>query len=594
MGKKTLKYFVLSALTVVLLFGVFALLGFQDVTGWRFGVRNMLGVFLMLFLAQVFTGRDLMRPAWRPMMPLVFLGLWAYGAVITASAGEAIGIEAMNGYILTFLGGWIFTALLGMAGNRWSFLQKPLIACNFLLISWLSVGAIVFTAYFFFTGMRLTPPDMIAILSTNFQEAMEFLESHVGWLRLIPALAILVLYEIGLLFLVRTGFKESTEDLAKYRYVMYAGRVAVLVAAILSTSHWIPRIYPAWDYHVANKYLILMKKAEMSHEQNVQNLQIASAEDRLPGTVIVVIGESATRNHMKAFQPDHPTETTPWLSAQTNESGFYVIRNSYSNYTVTTQALSMYLSGMNQYNGEKATGTVTLTDVANKAGYSSYWISNQALSTSNLMEALSEKASAETHWTNPTGGPDENIMPFLKKLPKNRNQFIVIHLEGSHDRYNARYPADYELVTTKGHNEKENTYDTSIRYNDDVLKMIYEYARDNMNLQAMVYCSDHGEDMEKFHSAGTFTWDMVRVPMWIYLSPEYIAKNPQADAALRANQNKVFTNDLVFDTVCGILQAPNNHYDAQYDLLSPSYSLTKENAMTKHGTIRIADDPDLQ
>lgn len=157
-----------------------------------------------------------------------------------------------------------------------------------------------------------------------------------------------------------------------------------------------------------------------------------------------------------------------------------------------------------------------------------------------------------------------------------------------------RYPSDYKLVMTEGHNEKENTYDTSIRYNDDVLKKIYEYARDNMNLQAMVYCSDHGEDMVKFHSGGEFTWPMVRVPMWIYLSPEYIAQNPEADAALRANLNKPFTNDLVFDTVCGILKAPNNHYDAQYDLLSPSYGLTKEKALTKHGEIRIAEDPDYR
>lgn len=591
---KISRYFALSVAAVIFLFGAFMLLGFQDVAGWRFGIRNMLGVFVMLFLAQVFTGRDLTRPAWRPMLPLVFLGLWAYSSIIAASDSEAARMEAMNGYILTFLGGWIFTALLGMAGHQWKFLRIPFAVCNFLLISWLAIGALAYTAYFLSTGLRLAPQDMIAALSTNPREAQEFLATHIGWGKFAFALAILIAYEIGLFFLVRIGFREGAEAAGQHRYAVYAGRAVVMIAAVLSTSHWIPRIYPAWDYHVANKYLMMMRKAETSHDRNVEALQVGTAANRIPGTVIVVIGESATRDHMKAFQPDHPTDTTPWLSSRSVDSGFYVFPNSYSNYTVTAQALSMYLSGMNQYNGEKPEQTVTITDVANKAGYSSYWISNQAPSAGNLMEALSEKASVKTEWTNPTGGPDEHILPFLKKISGKENNFIVIHLEGSHDRYNMRYPSDYKLVMTEGHNEKENTYDTSIRYNDDVLKKIYEYARDNMNLQAMVYCSDHGEDMVKFHSGGEFTWPMVRVPMWIYLSPEYIAQNPEADAALRANLNKPFTNDLVFDTVCGILKAPNNHYDAQYDLLSPSYGLTKENALTKHGEIRIAEDPDYR
>lgn len=503
-------------------------------------------------------------------------------------------MEDLNGYILTFLGGWIFTAFLGMAGNQWRILKNPLIVCNFLLISWLSVGAVIFMSYFLFTGMRLTPPDMIAVLSTNFQESMEFLESHIGWMGFFSVLLLLIVYEIGLFYLVRAGFSESAVRFDKYRCAMYGGRALVLIGVILSAFHWIPRIYPVHDYQIASQYIRLMRGAERNHEENINALQVDASSYRVPGSVIIVIGESANRDHMKAFQPNHPTETTPWLSSQSADSGFYIFPNSWSNHTVTVQALSMYLSGMNQYNGEKPEQTVTITDVANKAGYSSYWISNQAPSAGNLMEALSEEASVATYWTNPTGNPDENILPLLRKIPQEKNNFIVIHLEGSHDRHDARYPAGYELVRTEGHNERENAYDTSIRYNDDVLKKIYEYARANLNLQAMVYCSDHGEDMVGFHGAGTFTWAMARVPMWIYLSPEYIARNPGADAALRANLNKPFTNDLIFDTVCGILKAPNNHYEAQYDLLSPDYSLTKEEAFTRHGKIRIAEDPDYR
>lgn len=113
MGRKLTKYFSLSVAVIVLLFGTFELLEFRDVTGWRFSVRNMLGGFALLFLTQVFTGRDLLRPAWRPMLPLVFFGLWAYSVVISISAGGTARMEDLNGYILTFLGGMDFYSSSG-------------------------------------------------------------------------------------------------------------------------------------------------------------------------------------------------------------------------------------------------------------------------------------------------------------------------------------------------------------------------------------------------------------------------------------------------------------------------------------------------
>lgn len=105
MGRRLFKYFILSIGADALLFGVFALLEFRDITEWQFGMRNMLGVFVLLFFAQLFTGKDLTRPAWRPMLPLVFLGLWAYSSIIAVSGSEAMRIKAMNGYTLSFLGG---------------------------------------------------------------------------------------------------------------------------------------------------------------------------------------------------------------------------------------------------------------------------------------------------------------------------------------------------------------------------------------------------------------------------------------------------------------------------------------------------------
>ena len=58
------------------------------------------------------------------------------------------------------------------------------------------------------------------------------------------------------------------------------------------------------------------------------------------------------------------------------------------------------------------------------------------------------------------------------------------------------------------------------------------------------------------------------------------------------NQDKIFTNDLIFDIVCGLLQAPNNQYDSRYDLSSANYSLTRDVAVTRHGQIALIKEPE--
>lgn len=155
-------------------------------------------------------------------------------------------------------------------------------------------------------------------------------------------------------------------------------------------------------------------------------------------------------------------------------------------------------------------------------------------------------------------------------------------------------PPDFEGIHIAGQPEKVNDYDSSIKYTDEVLKNIYQYAKDNMNLQAMVYCSDHGEDMVRFHGDGNFTWDMVRTPAFVYLASDYRMSHQAVAGNLRRHVEKVFTNDLIYDMLSGILAAPNNGYDEKYDITSVDYGLIKDKAVTKYGDIHISGDPELR
>ena len=107
-------------------------------------------------------------------------------------------------------------------------------------------------------------------------------------------------------------------------------------------------------------------------------------------------------------------------------------------------------------------------------------------------------------------------------------------------------------------------------------------------------CSDHGENMEHYHTASPFYYDMVHIPFFVYLSPSYQAAHPGLMPALKSHEHQVFTNDLAFDTVTGIWDAKTNYYNPEYDFSSPKYSLNMDNARTMEGKHKISDDPFLK
>ena len=58
------------------------------------------------------------------------------------------------------------------------------------------------------------------------------------------------------------------------------------------------------------------------------------------------------------------------------------------------------------------------------------------------------------------------------------------------------------ILCIRGSQKEERTgriNDRTVAYTDQILHEIFEYARQNMNLQVMVYAPDHGEDMHYGH-----------------------------------------------------------------------------------------------
>ena len=186
---------------------------------------------------------------------------------------------------------------------------------------------------------------------------------------------------------------------------------------------------------------------------------------------------------------------------------------------------------------------------------------------------------------------DDNMLKFLAQVNPSENNLIVFHGNGSHANYVARYPSEDDVFAD---GTVESEYANSIRYVDKFLESIYEFAINNLNLQCMFYFSDHGENLKTGHGPSDKDFVKVRIPVMIYTSPEYRKNNPELCTALYQHKENFFTNDMMYNTICGMLKAKSNFYDAREDLSTLDFAYHKDDLYTFGKKAKVIDDPALQ
>ena len=133
-------------------------------------------------------------------------------------------------------------------------------------------------------------------------------------------------------------------------------------------------------------------------------------------------------------------------------------------------------------------------------------------------------------------------------------------------------------------------YLNSIHYTDSILRRIHGYGRERLNLDAMVYFSDHATIPDRTRTPGFMGFGMTRIPLFVWLSDRYRQLHPQRDSALRNNAHRYFTNDLAYELMCGVFDVASDNYDETNSLASDKYKYTRDMLLTYDGTVRIADD----
>lgn len=286
--------------------------------------------------------------------------------------------------------------------------------------------------------------------------------------------------------------------------------------------------------------------------------------------------------------------TTPWLKEQKLNKDFILFKNTYCVIPNTVTAIEHALTEKSQYNKMDFNKSISIIDIAQKAGYYTSWFSNQGtVGSADTQITILANTADTAKWTKEEINVvqyDMALLDYVKTLDPTKNNFVVLHLSGSHDSFQNRYPPEFTKWGTPGVYDFPDNYDNSLLYSDYVMSKIFNYAKNNLNLEALVYFSDHGQNPKSIRHPDKFGFSWYRIPMFLYLADEYIARYPAIYNNLKINTAKYFTNDLVYDFLCGLLQIKSNNFDETNSLTSDKYKFTQENLTTLLGELPLTED----
>ncbi len=509
----------------------------------------------------------------------------------------------------------------GISILSWSSIPVLLIA----LIPWLKVRQalvcftlIVYGFLMLFEGFLVysyssvyTDSIALNILATNPNEASSFLE-NLNYKALLLPLFILVL----LLSLYLLGRRNLTSEGKRWQIRLFCA----VVLSPLPLSLLV--VYPAQR---ATRSFLYMAPAERIYQGTTDCLRdardlaayaeqikhidlgkIEHSEDLDSATIVIIIGESMRRDYMHCY--GYPLPNTPKQDSLVATGDLILFSDvvSSASWTVgsVSQSMSFYTREDEPTEWYKFP---TLPFVLSKAGYYTYWLSNQERQGAGLqplatlaMTADSTRFAKDRAVGNWDSAEDLDLIPLLgsqSMIPqesKAKALVQVVHLMGSHSPYSYRYPkAMARFLTTdlpktlpngmptpsdSKRSEIIRDYVNSIYYNDLVVSKIIEHFASKPAI--ILHFSDHGQAIFENPQRPDYcehevSQPGVSIPFMVYFSPVMRQSHPELYARVLAAKDRKIMTDLIANSVLGLLGIKMKYYNPQLDFFSPSYNTSR-------------------
>lgn len=480
-----------------------------------------------------------------------FSGLYQ-GLVFAAGMTNSVGMR--EAVLMSTL--WLIPCLL------WPDHTKRITAILGLVL-WST--SLVSLGYFYVFGQDFSQSVLFIIFESNMRESLEFLESYYD-----PILiGLMLLYGCTMWLFWRTLKPVYLSRIPRMAtsFVIAIALVWPLLSSLVihqsgwdrSVKHLQDRIEPAAPWHLIAGYF----KYEKIRTRMQEQLDLNSSIPPLAGlhndnpmaqpTLVLVIGESTNRSRMGLY--GYPRSTTPRLNQLRDE--LLVFNDVISPRPYTIESLEQALTFADQTHPDDYLTRPTLINLMNQSGYQTHWITNQQTQTkrNTMLLSFSQQADQQIYLNNnrvqnSSQYDGEVLAPFSAALSNSPGpKFIVVHLLGTHRKYNYRYPNSFNHFTDRtgmpdwvpeSHTQDYNDYDNAVLYNDYVVSELIRMLKQHAPNSALVYFSDHGEEVYD-HADRAFsgrnenapTPAMYTVPFITWLSPawsEQVDMNQLANA----------------------------------------------------------------
>ena len=464
-------------------------------------------------------------------------------------------------------------------------------------------------------GNGVIAVDMfLNLVTTNPGEAMELLDN------LVPAVAGVFILYLPLLAIAAWQWAKGVRiDSEFQRLAIRRALCLILPLALLLVGCYVA--YPKgnekkgkFEYHVEDNlypvnvfYNLCLAVHESSlsahYNDNVADFRFNAVSEHAKDSAevyVLVVGETARSRDFQLYGYNRPTN--PLLSTT---DGLLVFRNVRSQSNTTHKSVPMLLTAATADDHDRLHHEKGILAAFREAGFYTVFLSNQQPNHSYIdflgsqadehifireADAKADEAEGVSGAGNDVVAQtsDERLLPFLNKaLAKGHKKlFVVLHMYGSHFNYRDRYPQSRARfmpdtpTEAKPENRPQlvNAYDNTILQTDYILHSIIEKLRSTGAVSAMMYTSDHGENIFDdsrrlfLHASPRPSEYDTDVPLLVWTSESYAREYAPVVDAMKSNLNKgVQTSASVFPTMLSIggistkarvdsLSLTNRHY----------------------------------
>ena len=305
-------------------------------------------------------------------------------------------------------------------------------------------------------------------------------------------------------------------------------------------------------------------------------------------TILIIIGESQNRQHSQLY--GYQRQTNPQLSEIRDELTIY--KDVCSPAIQTLASMKQILTFSNYEAPDLYKMEANIIELLRSGGYKTFWFDNQggeknAMFAIDVYTPTSYRIMAQqSDVFCITNEYDSVLLGKLKNALSDTvsNKAIFLHLMGNHFEYSQRYEEAFSLFCDSTNvrgayrakfTEEDinviNAYDNSVCYTDYILRSCVEMLRAAGGRSAMLYFSDHGEEVFDYQyyyrrSFEKISPAMCEIPLILWMNDKY-----KDSHELTLDPQRPYCTDDIIYSIMDISGIRYSTYDSTRSIFSSSF-----------------------